>query len=155
MKRVTINIGMGNNPYETKANDFADYFRVRFGAMCRYAIGKWEGANENTLVIYFETDEDVVDFTKKLCGWTNQTAIAVKVDGVGDLVYNEGHEGERYGFSDDYFIELYDGKYNVLSYHDESLLASGLSWHDAQVFCEEGKKYGGSFLIEKVEVTND
>ena len=147
---------MGNNPYEKMQNELADYFRVKHGASTKYAVGKWEGADEETLVATFDTElPDVRQFIEKLCGWTNQIAIAVKVDGVGDLVYNENHEGERYEFSDDYFIEFYEGKYNVLSYHDESLLASGLSWHDAQVFCEEGKKYGGSFLIEKVEVTND
>ena len=88
MKRVTMNIGMGNNPYETRLNDFANFFRVRFGAMWRYSIGNWEGANENTLVVHFETDEDVVDYTERLCDWTTQTAIAVKVDGDGVLVYN-------------------------------------------------------------------
>ena len=143
-----MNIGMGNNPYETRLNDFADFFRVRFGAMCRYDVGKWEGANENTLVVHFDTDEDVVDYTESLCGWCTQTAIAVKVDGDGVLVYNKGHKGSRYGFSDEYFIDLYDGKFNILS-NDEQLLASGLSWHDAQVFCDKGKRFGLQYLIEE------
>lgn len=151
--KVTMNIGMGNNPYETMLNDFADFFRVRFGAMCRYAIGKWEGANENTLVIQFDTDEDVVEYTERLCDWTKQTAIAVKVDGDGDLVYNKGHKGDRYEFSDEYFIDLYDGKFNVLSndeqWYDVELLASGLSWHDALVFCDKGERLGLQYLIEK------
>jgi len=110
MKRVTINIGMGNNPYEKMQNELADYFRVKHGASTKYAVGKWEGADEPTLVAVFHTDRnDVREFIEKLCGWTTQTAIAVKVDGVGDLVYNEGHEGERYEFSDEYFIEWEGG----------------------------------------------
>ncbi len=98
---------MGNNPYENRKDDFADYFREVHGASTKYAVGKWEGADEETLVATFDTDlPDVREFVERLCGWCTQTAIAVKVDGVGDLVYNEGHEGERYDFSDDYFIEF-------------------------------------------------
>ena len=70
------------------------------------------------------------------------------VVGDGVLVYNKGHKGSRYGFSDEYFIDLYDGKFNILS-NDEQLLASGLSWHDAQVFCDKGKRFGLQYLIEE------
>ena len=103
MSKVILNVGLGNNPYGFDV--LRDYFIQRKGAkFCRYAVGKWDGVSEPTCVVSIEMDGDVREFVEGLCGWTTQTAIAVRIDGVGDLVYEPSYEGERYVFDEDYFI---------------------------------------------------
>jgi hypothetical protein len=103
MSKVILNVGLNNNPYGFDV--LRDYFSERKGAkFCKYAVGSWHGVSEPTCVVSFEMDGDVRQFVEALCGWTTQTAIAVKVDGVGDLVYEPSYQGERYVFDEDYFI---------------------------------------------------
>lgn len=105
MSKVILNVGLGNNPYGFDV--LRDYFSDGKSAkVVEYAVGQWDGCEEPTCVVSFEMDGDVRQFVEKLCGWTTQTAIAVKVDGVGDLVYEPSYEGERYTFDERYFIEV-------------------------------------------------
>lgn len=105
MKKVILNVGLGNNPYGFDV--LRDYFSERKGAkVVKYAVGQWDGCEEPTCVVSIEMYGDVRQFVERLCGWTTQTAIAVKVDGVGDLVYEPSYEGERYTFDERYFIEV-------------------------------------------------
>lgn len=114
MSKVILNVGLNNNPYSFDV--LSDYFREHKGAkVVEYEVSEWDGCEEPTCVVLFEMDGDVRQFVEKLCGWTTQTAIAVKVDGVADLVYEPSYEGERYVFDERYFItptvEL-DGEYS-------------------------------------------
>ena len=103
MKKVILNVGLGNNPYGFDV--LRDYFSDGKSAkVVDYAVGQWDGCEEPTCVVSIEMDGDVREFVERLCGWTTQTAIAVKVDGVGDLVYEPSYQGERYTFDERYFI---------------------------------------------------
>lgn len=114
MSKLILNVGLNNNPYGYDV--LRDYFSEYKGAkVVEYAVGEWDGNSEPTCVVSIEMDGDVREFVERLCGWTTQTAIAVKVDGVGDLVYEPNYQGERYVFDERYFIaptvEL-DGEYS-------------------------------------------
>ena len=103
MKQVILNVGLGNNPYSYDV--LKDYFIEYKGAvLTQYSVGEWEGNDEPTCVVSVEMEGDVRDFVEKLCGWTTQTAIAIKVDGIGDLVYEPSYDGDRYTFDERYFI---------------------------------------------------
>jgi hypothetical protein len=118
MKKVILNVGLGNNPYGFDV--LRDYFRDgKRAKVVEYAVGEWDGCEEPTCVVSIEMDGDVREFVERLCSWTTQTAIAVKVDGVGDLVYEPSYQGERYEFDEKYFITPtvgLDGEYDGTLY---------------------------------------
>lgn len=104
---VRLNIGLNNNPHSTEdiLSAVALFLSIDSHSV---QIGKWEGADEPTLVITGLTERSIDAITDIISALTvdlTQDAIAFKYGGKGVLQYNPNYSGdERYEFSDEYFI---------------------------------------------------
>lgn len=106
MNTVILNIGLGNNP--VMATYIASYLTEHFNANSFIATGKWQGADEPTIVARIETEitfEQVLLVVRGMCCMYTQTAIAMRYNGRGILVYRENSAEKRDVFDSDYFIE--------------------------------------------------
>lgn len=109
MNTIKLNIGLENNPYTFFGVAFTT--RIELEAMIdksREEVGEYNGEPERTVVLgltspYVETSilKKVELLTKKF----TQECIAVKINDVGYLVYNPEYTGEKFEFSNEYFIE--------------------------------------------------
>lgn len=105
MNKIEINIGLNNNPLP--ASEILKYFDI--SDEHNIQLGEWVGADEPTLVIeinrdieYYRVKMLIINLTKLL----TQEAIAFRFNGVGELVFNESYEGERYPFDEAYFLTI-------------------------------------------------
>jgi hypothetical protein len=108
MKQVIFNIGLNNNTMGAD-NVVSTLFINKF-ALSKWAIkdGIYEDTVEPTVVAYGHTDlstEQIISITQRMCVFMTQECIAVKIDGVGYLVYSPDFEGERYEFNEQYFLK--------------------------------------------------
>jgi hypothetical protein len=99
-----INIGLNNNPYDVV--DIISLLNQLFGdTPIVFSIddGIYNGAIEPTLAIAYD---DSIDNTtiETICLLLTQTCIAVKRDGIGELVYVPDYTGEKYIFDEQFFI---------------------------------------------------
>jgi hypothetical protein len=107
--RVTLNIGLGNNPIGFEA--MKSWFAYMYGAKSFEAMGKWEDADEKTAVISFATDMtefQMILMVRLWCISYGQTAIGMKYNDVGTLVYRDGYIGNKCMFDDQFFLDLKD-----------------------------------------------
>ena len=108
MNKIEINIGLNNNPCTAQENVMylvSLYTSVKHNVQ----LGEWDGADEPTIVIEFYTKEsinDVRNLLEVLTKILTQDAIAFRFNGVGELVFNEAYEGERYPFDQAYFLTI-------------------------------------------------
>lgn len=108
-KVVRLNIGLNNNPLGHSpvaiTNALGLYVDVDSASV---QIGKWEGADEPTLVVTALTTDSLEEFSEyisQLTEYLTQDAIAFKYGGKGVLQYNPNYSSaDRYEFSDEYFI---------------------------------------------------
>jgi hypothetical protein len=110
IKRVVrLNIGLNNNPLGHSpvaiTNALGLYVDVDSASV---QTGKWEGADEPTLVVTALTTDSLEDFSQyisELSQSLTQDAIAFRYGGKGVLQYRQDYSGdERHEFSDEYFI---------------------------------------------------
>ena len=108
VKRVVrLNIGLNNNPHSTEdiLSAVALFLSIDSHSV---QIGKWDGADEPTLVVTGLTErslEDIEDIVSAMTLDLTQQAIAFKYGGKGILQYNPHYDGdERYEFDEQYFI---------------------------------------------------
>lgn len=108
IKRVVrLNIGLNNNPHSTEdiLSAVALFLSIDSHSV---QIGKWDGADEPTLVVTGLTEmslEDIEDIVSAMTFDLTQQAIAFKYGGKGILQYNPHYDGdERYEFDEQYFI---------------------------------------------------
>lgn len=108
VKRVVrLNIGLNNNPHSVE--DILDVVALFLSIDSHSVqIGKWEGADEPTLVVTGLTEislDDIENIVAALTFYLTQQAIAFKYGGKGVLQYNPYYDGdERYEFDEQYFI---------------------------------------------------
>ena len=103
---TTLNIGLNNNPFELKG--ILKVLRQHLkDTPIDYKLdeGIYNNVVEPTLVIAYDDDYDDA-IIKDLCTVMKQTCIAVKVNGVGKLIYNRSHNGERFRYKEGLFITL-------------------------------------------------
>ena len=111
METYTLNIGMGNNPY-----DYTDLQKhlVAFNAaktgmtfsLGRMAMGQYNGEDEETFVTRVTTTwrlSTVIEYIENLCQHTNQSCIAVKSANFEALVYDKDFAGKKQLFNNEYF----------------------------------------------------
>jgi hypothetical protein len=104
---VRLNIGLNNNPHSTE--DILSTVEL-FLSIDSHSVqvGKWEGADEPTLVVTGLTERSfdaIKDIVSALTLDLTQEAIAFKYGGKGVLEYNPHYQGdERYEFDEEYFI---------------------------------------------------
>lgn len=117
MKQFTINIGLHNNPFAVIREDgkysmvqkniqrllnlafehSSDFYRIE--------TGKWDGADEPTFVGYVEADEYTIDKkVQLLCDIMTQICIPYDSAFQSNLVYQSFWNGEKFDFSNEYFI---------------------------------------------------
>ena len=99
-----LNIGLNNNPYSSeevinKLNGVMGDIPITFSV----EIGEYDGNDEPTVVVIYERYASI-DKLERLCEEMTQDYIAVKIDGVGRMVFNPGYNGKRFEFDDKYFI---------------------------------------------------
>ena len=99
-----LNIGLNNNPYGAeevinKLNGVMGDIPITFSV----EMGEYEGNEEPTVVAVYESYASIEDL-ERLCEEMTQECIAIKVNGVGSMVFNPGYNGERFEFNDQYFI---------------------------------------------------
>ena len=104
---VRLNIGLNNNPHSTE--DILGVLKVFLSVDSHSVqVGRWEGADEPTLVVTALTErgfDNIKAFVAELTLHLTQDAIAFKYGGQGVLEYNPNYEGdERYEFNEEYFI---------------------------------------------------
>jgi hypothetical protein len=104
---VRLNIGLNNNPHSTE--DILGVLKVFLSVDSHSVqVGKWEGADEPTLVVTALTErgfDNIKGLVAELTTYLTQDAIAFKYGGQGVLEYNPNYEGdERYEFNEEYFI---------------------------------------------------
>ena len=106
---VRLNIGLNNNPLGHSYVSIVDMLRFYTKVdSASVQTGKWEGADEPTLVVTALTTDSLEEFSEyisQLAESLTQDAIAFKYGGKGVLQYNPNYSGaDRYEFSDEYFI---------------------------------------------------
>ena len=111
MKTLEFNIGLFNNPLEV--SEIIERIVQHPIVYCmgtdtaKVVEGSYEGAVEPTLYMMAFTDiarvSTIIAWVEDLCLMMEQTCIAIKIDGVGYLVYNYTKEGERMSFDDNFF----------------------------------------------------
>ena len=140
MKSIEINIGLNNNPMSYC--DVKNLLSEKYGANVQQQVGEYNGDIEPTAVAVFDIPDDynIVQAIEKICIEMTQQCIAVKVDGEGFLVYEPSWEGERYDFSDEYFLSFIDAYFEDVSkstrsgfYHKSSLYINGRLVSEARV----------------------
>jgi len=105
MNKIEINIGLNNNPIP--ANEIIKFIGGEFEHNIQ--VGKWEGADEPTLVIEFTRDIEyyrIVLLVQRMTVLLTQDAIAFRFNGEGELVFNGNYKGERYPFDEQYFLTI-------------------------------------------------
>jgi hypothetical protein len=78
-----------------------------FLAESRLSQSQWGEVVEPTVVSKITENWDLSDITimvERLCVTLEQEAIAVKIDGIGYLVYDPSYVGERHSYNEEYFI---------------------------------------------------
>ena len=120
MKLLTLNIGTMGLPEHTTAQDIMDSIAYSFDCSTfkyAYSRGQWEGEDETTIVISFESyevpDSTILKRLEGLCMVYNQAAIAYNISGVPDRVYAKGlayhpsiFASSRIAYDTDYFVTL-------------------------------------------------
>lgn len=117
MQQFTINIGLNNNPLTAKRNDghpsiaqeqILNLLQLAFpyaSNLYRIETGKWEGADEPTFIGYVDADPETIDDkVRLLCDIMTQVCIPYASESKSNLVYESHYIGEKYNFSNDYFI---------------------------------------------------
>lgn len=117
MKQFTINIGLNNNPLAIKKADgnyslsqelIESLLKLAFSyssPFYRIETGKWEGADEPTFIGYVDANEETIDDkVRLLCDIMTQVCIPYASESKSNLVYESYYTGEKYDFSNDYFI---------------------------------------------------
>jgi hypothetical protein len=113
MRQVTLNIGLGNNPFDATT---ATKLLIGYGMTPKRAkihTGEWNGQPERTLVVLVHMSDTATDQLIKqqvsfIADRMTQDAIAWKVTGRGHLTYNNSWRGERDVFNEQYFIDFND-----------------------------------------------
>jgi len=111
-KEFQLNIGLGNNPMSS--SEIIAMLGVWFGTSgvlsWEEVDGEWEGATERTIVAHISSHQlrvGVIKIARFFCSEMAQDCIPIMwSDGSGILVYNDQHVGEKYEFSDDYFVQI-------------------------------------------------
>jgi hypothetical protein len=115
MNNLVVNIGLnvGNLEPNSQAHEtlskFLELFHVKSNGF-KVDKSSWEGATERVLV--FKTNAGrlsslaISSILSMLCLSLNQDAIAFKLNGEGFLAFNPNYSGERYTFSEEYFINF-------------------------------------------------
>jgi len=114
MNKIEINIGLNNNPYKAEQiiNLLNGYFygnNLQSDIKTDIQVGEWDGADEPTLVVeVFSNNRQLVisELVGDLIDACTQEAIPFRFNGVGELVFNESYEGERYPFDEAYFLTI-------------------------------------------------
>ena len=99
-----FNIGLSNNPYDVV--DIISILNALFDdTPITFSIddGLYNGAIEPTLAVVYDDTLDTCTI-EALCVEFEQTCIAVKFNGVGELIYTPDYTGERQQFNADIFI---------------------------------------------------
>jgi hypothetical protein len=103
---VRLNIGLNNNPHSTE--DILGVLKIFLSVDSHSVqVGKWEGADEPTLVVTALTErgfDNIKAFVAELTTYLTQDCIAFKLGGQGDLAYRSDWTGDRYEFDEQYFI---------------------------------------------------
>lgn len=116
---MVINIGLNVGSFEPRNQGFktmAEILKLFVFKSSDFDIhvGKWESdegtITERTLVIKAEsgalTPLAISSILSNLCVILEQDAIAFKIGEVGYLAYNPSFEGEKFEFSNEYFINI-------------------------------------------------
>ena len=110
MNKIEINIGLNNNPstVEEIIRDLNSSFE---GSEVKTQVqtGEWDGGDEPTLVVELFSDINKLELREFVEFYTiflTQEAIPFRFNGVGELVFNESYEGERYPFDEKYFLTI-------------------------------------------------
>lgn len=117
MKTFTLNIGLNNNPLVAKRNDGApsivqetilNLLKLAFpyaSELYRIETGEWDNDKEPTLVAYVDAEESTIDRkVQLLCDIMTQICIPYASDSKSNLVYQTDWNGEKFDFSNEYFI---------------------------------------------------
>lgn len=117
MKQFTLNIGLNNNPLAEKninggissvQETIFKLLKLAFpyvSEFYRIEIGEWDNDKEPTLVIYVDADESTIDSkVQLLCDIMTQICIPYASDSKSNLVYQSFWNGEKFDFSNEYFI---------------------------------------------------
>ena len=108
MNKIEINIGLNNNPCTAQENVMylvSLYTSVKHNVQ----LGEWDGGDEPTLVVELFSDINKLELREFVEFYTiflTQEAIPFRFNGVGELVFNESYEGERYPFDEKYFLTI-------------------------------------------------
>lgn len=102
---VELNIGLNNNPYSFE--QCSRILDLMFRAKSRLDISQWVENPEPTVVSRITENwevSDILSVIERLCVTLEQDAIAIKIDGIGYLVYRPDYVGERYSYDERFFI---------------------------------------------------
>ena len=108
MKTLTVNIGLGNNPYtaEQVIDRMANDTSYRLMAY-QIVTSEYEGHPEEAFVGLFEykynRDSKILSDFENLASVMTQECIAVSTESMDVLAYNPSHKGNRYKFDRKYF----------------------------------------------------
>ena len=108
MNTVKLNIGLENNPYTYQKVDAFINWTYGIPRVARQQTGEYNGEPERTAVFLTSSIDNVETILKTVETLTElftQDCIAVKINDVGYLVYNPEYKGEKFEFSNEYFIE--------------------------------------------------
>lgn len=126
MDTITLNIGLNagfnkKTPKTQLAKTLDRINSVRWSKITikdlRIELGEYDGKPEKTLIVAFEYDKEKtsIDFIRQ---WVERHCIELsqecipfrtRIDGViahEELVYNPQYKGDKFTFSDDYFIDM-------------------------------------------------
>jgi len=121
---IELNIGLENNPMDF--DQIVKHFGLNeeMGAfLIREVEGQWNGNPERTVYIRMHNTfiySHNVQIVERLCKLMNQTAIAMKINGQGLLVYNQSYQGPMHSFTGKYWREyvevktLHQGKFKLI-----------------------------------------
>ena len=111
MKTLTINIGLGNNPYtaEQVIDRMANDTSYRLMAY-QIVTAEYNEEPEETFVGLFEykysRDSKILSDFENLASVMTQECIAVSTQSMDALAYSPSHKGDRYKFNSDYFVKI-------------------------------------------------
>lgn len=111
MKTLTINIGLGNNPYtaEQVIDRMASDTNYRLMAY-QIVTAEYNEEPEETFVGLFEykysRDSKILSDFENLASVMTQECIAISTQSLDALAYSPSHQGDRNKFDNKYFVKI-------------------------------------------------
>jgi hypothetical protein len=109
MNKLTLNIGLNNNPLNAKEiqSHFTNNFEHDILAF-EEVVMEWDSNPEPTLVVEINSEgefqvEEIEWLVNEMCHHYTQDAIAWELNGEGTLTYRSDYDGERGEFDVNYF----------------------------------------------------